>query len=381
MFGRLELKCVLVGTLALGACDSDTDSGTGQQDAAPTGGSTGGAITGGSGGGPTGGVISGGTGGGPTGGTGGVVTGGAGGGPTGGTGGVVTGGTGGGPTGGSGGVVTGGTGGGPTGGVITGGAGGEPTGGVGGGPTGGTGGDPGTPCEGPNPQGCVGTGCGEGEYCELNVDACISSGCVCDEGNGAWACLPDCGGGICLPLPPNMLWYQTCGDPVCRGHVDDPNIPPCDADMMAGGPCANPGALCDFGDECGAELLCTDSDPRMQAGGCPISKRSFKDDIRYLPATEVDARAAALLDVKLAEYRYKTEAEGGTPHLGFIIDDGVPGAALRPTRDQVDLYGYTTLAVAAVQAQARQLEQMRAEMAELRALVVEQAQRCAPAAR
>jgi hypothetical protein len=255
---------------------------------------------------------------------------------------------------------------------------------VGGGPTGGTGGTGGAggiPGDGPNPQGCVGTGCGDGEYCETNLEICVSSGCVCDEGSGSWACLPDCGGGICQPLPPNMLWYQTCGDPVCRGHVVDPNIPPCDADMMAGGPCAHPGELCDFGDECGAELLCTDSDPRMQAGGCPISKRAFKDDIRYLPSTEVDARAAALLEVKLAEYRYKTEAEGGTPHLGFIIDDGVPGAALRPTRDQVDLYGYTTLAVAAVQAQARQIEQMRAEMAELRALVVEQAQRCAPAAR
>ena len=232
------------------------------------------------------------------------------------------------------------------------------------------------PCVGENPEGCVNAGCPEGQFCEFNVDACVSSGCVCDEAAGQWNCLPDCGGGLCMPLPSDTNWYLTCGDPVCRGHQPDPNIPPCDAAMMAGGACVNPGALCDPGDDCNARLLCADSDPRQQPGGCPISKRSFKEDIRYLPTAEVDARAEALLAVKLAEYRYRTEAEGGVPHLGFIIDDGVPTGALRPSKDQVDLYGYTTLAVAAVQAQARQIEMLRAELDSLRAQVAAQAAQC-----
>ena len=130
-----------------------------------------------------------------------------------------------------------------------------------------------------------------------------------------------------------------------------------------------PGTLCDPGDACNAHLMCTDTDPRMQPGGCPISKRSFKDDIHYLSPAAVGERYQALLGVKLAEYRYKTEAPGGTPHLGFIIDDGVPAEALRASHDQVDLYGYTTLTVAAIQSQAREIEALKAEVAELRALL------------
>ena len=227
-------------------------------------------------------------------------------------------------------------------------------------------------CPGPNPVGCLSPDaapCPEGQYCSTGPDTCASGACDCDEGTGMWLCTPDCGGGECRPIPADTQWYLTCGDPACRGHVADPNIPPCDAAMTQGSPCAAPGTLCDPGDACNAHLLCTDTDPRMQPGGCPISKRSFKDDIHYLSPAAVGERYQALLGVKLAEYRYKTEAPGGTPHLGFIIDDGVPAEALRASHDQVDLYGYTTLTVAAIQSQAREIEALKAEVAELRALL------------
>ncbi|MCK6573592.1 hypothetical protein L6V77_21130 [Myxococcota bacterium] len=231
-------------------------------------------------------------------------------------------------------------------------------------------------CPGENPQGCVSDGCPEGQYCEVDVDTCASSGCLCDEATGQWVCLPDCGGGVCMPLG-DTRWYLTCGDPVCRGHQPDPNIPPCDDAMFFGEACATPDVMCDPIDDCNARLVCTDVDPRL--GPCPISKRAYKDDVRYLPPTEVDAKASALLSVKLAEYRYTRETPGGKAHLGFIIDDGVPGDALRPSGDQVDLYGYTSLAVAALQAQARQIATLEARLAQLEAELGARSGTCAPA--
>lgn len=56
-------------------------------------------------------------------------------------------------------------------------------------------------CDDPNPQGCANiTDCGPGEDCVVDEDVCLSSGCVCDEEAGQWACLPDCGGGRCVAV-------------------------------------------------------------------------------------------------------------------------------------------------------------------------------------
>jgi hypothetical protein len=52
--------------------------------------------------------------------------------------------------------------------------------------------------------------------------------------------------------------------------------------------------------------------------------------------------------------------------LGFIIDDVEPSVAIDPGRDMVDLYGYTSMAVAALQAQARDIEALKKEVARLR---------------
>jgi hypothetical protein len=50
-----------------------------------------------------------------------------------------------------------------------------------------------------------------------------------------------------------------------------------------------------------------------------------------------------------------------------MIDDVAPSAAVAADRDHVDLHGYASMAVAAIQAQARELEALRAEVARLRA--------------
>lgn len=69
-------------------------------------------------------------------------------------------------------------------------------------------------CEGPNPAGCTigGSGCDEGEICDAPInDVCISTGCVCENGN--WTCLPDCGGGVCVPDPDEETPPNDCTDP------------------------------------------------------------------------------------------------------------------------------------------------------------------------
>lgn len=81
-----------------------------------------------------------------------------------------------------------------------------------------TGTDPDT-CEEPNPAGCLigsSSGCASGEVCALPEDgACISSGCVCDD--GVWTCTPDCMGGVCVP---DDATPSTCDQPNPAGCRD-----------------------------------------------------------------------------------------------------------------------------------------------------------------
>jgi hypothetical protein len=54
-------------------------------------------------------------------------------------------------------------------------------------------------------------------------------------------------------------------------------------------------------------------------------------------------------------------------HLGFIIEDMPEGsAAVLPSRDRVDLYGYTSMTVASLQHQQREIDALKAELAKLR---------------
>jgi hypothetical protein len=188
----------------------------------------------------------------------------------------------------------------------------------------------------------------------------------------------------CPPLPPTTTsttlpptcvpgecrYYRTCGWPVCPvdGHPVD--APPCTT-QVEGAPCTERFERCDAGFDCGAVLLCTDHDPL--AGSCPISRRDAKSDIRYLTNADLEHLRDVLLHLKLARWRYRTEGEGDPDRLGFIIDDlstagaGAASPAVTPDGLHVDLYGYASLAVAAIQAQAREIEALKREVAALRA--------------
>ncbi|MGH7896283.1 MAG: hypothetical protein ACREQL_16575, partial [Candidatus Binatia bacterium] len=52
--------------------------------------------------------------------------------------------------------------------------------------------------------------------------------------------------------------------------------------------------------------------------------------------------------------------------LGFIIDDVGTSPAVAADGGHVDLYGYTSMAVAAIQAQQKRIEALEREVAALR---------------
>jgi hypothetical protein len=105
----------------------------------------------------------------------------------------------------------------------------------------------------------------------------------------------------------------------------------------------------------------------IDTGACPVSRRKYKKDITYLSQTDRERLNDELLQFPLATYRYKSENDSDAKHLGFIIDDVAPTAAVLEGGERVDMYGYQTMTVAALQVQARELAALRREVEELKA--------------
>lgn len=165
-----------------------------------------------------------------------------------------------------------------------------------------------------------------------------------------------------------LRWYETCGDPVCfvgdgGAGSSDGGIAACTTEKAAN-PCSISGATCDPGSGCNVRLLCSDKDPRVQPGGCPISRRAAKRDISYLDDAALNDLAARLRDLRLARYRYKDAPR--TERLGFVIDDGAGAIAVDEARDQIDLYSYLSWVVAALQVEAKRADALERELLQLR---------------
>ncbi len=163
-----------------------------------------------------------------------------------------------------------------------------------------------------------------------------------------------------------LRWYRTCGDPVCRPAPADAGAGAnsCSGDQKEGAPCTEKAASCELVDACGARLLCTDTAPDLT--NCPISRKRHKRDIRYVDDAERRRLLSALLELRLAHYQLKSAPADRRPKLGFIIDDKPPGVTVHPDGETVDLYGFTSLVAAAVQAQAREIASLRRELKRLR---------------
>ncbi|HSV06275.1 MAG TPA: tail fiber domain-containing protein [Candidatus Binatus sp.] len=208
---------------------------------------------------------------------------------------------------------------------------------------------------------CTGdAACDDGNAC--TEDRCVDGGCEhvcrCLGSTGLVSCCP--GPGALCPRP---AWYNTCGDPACGGHRDHPGIPPCGPGETPGTACSPEGKTCDPGSFCNQLLRCATSDP-THGGMCPISRARYKKDVRYLGPEDVRRLHDELMKFPLATYRYKGDA--CREHLGFIIEDVEPSLSVDAPDDIVDLYGYTSMAVAALQVQARQLAALEREVAALK---------------
>ncbi|MCA9624905.1 MAG: tail fiber domain-containing protein [Myxococcales bacterium] len=165
----------------------------------------------------------------------------------------------------------------------------------------------------------------------------------------------------------NLQWFTSCGDPVCQSpDPDDPNIPNCTTEV-AGDPCSMPNVFCEVpGDSCGSNLICTDVDPAVN---CPISRARYKTGIAYLNDADLQRLHDDLLTMRMARWHYRTEPTTAREHLGFIIDDQPQSPAVAASGERVDLYGYTSMAAAAIQVQARQIEALERELQSLREAV------------
>jgi hypothetical protein len=97
---------------------------------------------------------------------------------------------------------------------------------------------------------------------------------------------------------------------------------------------------------------------------CPVSTAGAKEDIHYVSDSDAEHLRQSLMRIPLATYRYK--GPDSTTHLGFIIEDvELRSPAVLPSRDRVDLYGYVTMAVAALQRQEKDIAVLKADVARL----------------
>jgi hypothetical protein len=90
------------------------------------------------------------------------------------------------------------------------------------------------------------------------------------------------------------------------------------------------------------------------------SSRRLKEEIVYVSVSELEQLKEEIVKVRLATFRYKQGDKAR--HLGFIIEDSPGIPASDALRSRVDLYAYTSMAVAALQVQAKQIEQLEADM-------------------
>jgi hypothetical protein len=172
--------------------------------------------------------------------------------------------------------------------------------------------------------------------------------------------------------------FPGCGCAQSATQADDGSTDPAITGTTANLTCD--GGLCKStfkGEVCG-KYICTATqqccsgiplpEPKCYEGGmCPISQRVHKKDITYLSQDDRQRLNDQLMSFPLATYRYKTESDSERPHLGFIIDDVAPSPAVLANGERVDMYGYTTMTVAALQTQARELAALRRQVEDLKA--------------
>jgi hypothetical protein len=97
-----------------------------------------------------------------------------------------------------------------------------------------------------------------------------------------------------------------------------------------------------------------------------VSRRIYKRDIEQLDDDALVRIYGQLRKIQLTTYQYKSDPAASPRRLGFIIDDTKTPYPINADGTSVNLYGYVSMAVAAIQTQGREIEALRAEVAQLR---------------
>jgi len=179
-------------------------------------------------------------------------------------------------------------------------------------------------------------------------------------GDAAALCMPP-GAPCTIPCPAGTYCLKTTGEVLSKDLGCTPIPPAC-----GGG---KPTCACMGSCFCtGAMETCTAGLSSLDCNNGSVSRREFKRDISYVTADERAELASLALSTSLATYRYKNDPDAPKKHLGFIIDDQPASSPAVASDDtHVDQYGYTSMLLAAVQEQQRQIEALKKDVAELRA--------------
>lgn len=156
-------------------------------------------------------------------------------------------------------------------------------------------------------------------------------------------------GGTCLCCPAGGA-SQHC---LCTTHCTskeeckDPALPRCNQPIG--------GAM---------EGICTPTDFLCAWGA--VSTRKAKQDITYVDDATRAELARQALAIKLATYKYKSAPDGKT-RLGYILEDAPHAASSDMSAEQVDVYAYASMVLAATQEQQKRLDALEKQLAELKA--------------
>jgi Chaperone of endosialidase len=218
----------------------------------------------------------------------------------------------------------------------------------------------------PNPPECAATAAAvpTGQTC-TSTSTCAYDDAVCTCGVQCPSypirppdCKPDAGVTLTCCDTSKTTWGCFAGPAFCT--APRPRV---------GAACTSEGASCaiDEAVECGQTVMqCQKGVWDLANTTCPASSARVKKDIAYVDDAQAEALRAQLMSVRLASYKYK--AGDDATHLGFLIEDMPEGSpAVLPSRDRVDLYGYTSMTVATLQRQQKELDALKADVARLAA--------------
>lgn len=163
-------------------------------------------------------------------------------------------------------------------------------------------------------------------------------------------------------------------------EIPDPKVKKCaDLGVSENDVCTESGARCvlaparqeglDGGSGCrqsASYLTCLAGKRDSGPGGCPVSSRKKKKNVRYLEGDEKERLSREVLGLKVASYEYIDPADGPSPTVGFIVEDTKDAAFVMNEHSRINMMSYTTSLVVTVQQQQSRLDKLERELSELR---------------